>query len=77
MDQDERRYDLAATQQGLSLWRNDDDGTWSVQPAPNMKPSGEPVDTIIAGDRIRLADGRIFPRRMTTEQLEHALGLDT
>jgi hypothetical protein len=76
MDQDERRYDLAATQQGLTLWRNKN-GTWSVQSAPNLKPSGEPVDSSILGDRIQLADGRIFPREMTTEELVHVLGLDT
>jgi hypothetical protein len=80
MDRDELRYHEAATREQLSIWRNDD-GTWSVQSAPNPEPLGvtpvrEPVDTLISGDRIRLADGRTFPRRMTTEELGRALGLD-
>jgi hypothetical protein len=80
MDRDELRYREAASRQGLSLWKNDD-GTWSVGPPPNPRPIApgqpiEPSEYLMSDDRVRLADGRIFKRRMMTEELREALGLD-
>jgi hypothetical protein len=75
MDRDELELHEAATRQGLSLWRNDD-GTWGVQAKPNVEPLGvDPVevDTFIGDGMIRLADGRTFPLRMTTDELRLAL----
>jgi hypothetical protein len=81
MDRDELRYHRAAMERKLSLSRNSD-GTWSLAAAPNLEPLNptevrQAAETIISGERIRLADGRIFPLRMTTEELKGALGLDT
>jgi hypothetical protein len=81
MDLEELRFREAATRQGLSLWNNDD-GTWSVGAPASLEPlrPGQPVkpsEYLISDDRIRLADGRVFKRRMTTEELREALGLDT
>jgi hypothetical protein len=81
MDRDELGYHRAAMEQKLSLSRNGD-GTWSLAEEPNLEPLNptrvrQVTETIISGERIRLADGRIFPLRLTTEELKHALGLDT
>src|SRR5450759_4583347 len=72
MDLDELRYHRAAMEQKLSLSRNGD-GTWSLAAEPNLEPlnptqARQVAETIISGNRIRLADGRIFPLRMTTEE---------
>lgn len=80
MDQDELRYREAATRQSLSLWKNDDDGTWSVGAPPATEPlrpgvTPVPAETYISEGRIRLADGRTFKLRMTTAELREALGL--
>jgi hypothetical protein len=78
MDRDELALRDAAAKQGLSVWKNDD-GTWSVQAAPSVVPlSSRPVtvDTFIGDGSIRLADGRVFPLKMTTTEVRTALGLD-
>jgi hypothetical protein len=79
VDRDEVRYHEAATKRGLSLWRRGED-SWSLGKAPNLEPLQpgrpiEPSETFISDDRIRLADGRIFKREMTTAELREALGI--
>jgi hypothetical protein len=80
MDREELSYHEAAARLGLSLSRHDD-GTWSVAPFPNTEPlnaasAREPFEAFISGGRVRLPDGRVFPQRMTTEELKPVLGLD-
>jgi hypothetical protein len=80
MDLDGLRYHEAATKLGLSLWRHGND-SWSLGPPPATEPlqPGRPVqvsETFISEDRVRLADGRIFKREMTTAELRVALGLE-
>ena len=80
MDRDEVRYHEAATEQGLSLHQNGED-SWSLGAPLATTPlvPGRPVElseTLISGDRVRLADGRIFNRVMTTAELRQALRLD-
>jgi hypothetical protein len=80
VDRDEARYHEVAAGKGLSLWRRDED-LWSLGTAPQLEPLQpgrpiEPSETFISDDRIRLADGRIFKREMTTAELRDALGVD-
>ncbi len=79
MDREQLILDRTAAKQGMSLHRNDD-GTWSLGMAANPEPltANKPraVETFISGNRIRFADGRVFPRRMTTAELKAALGIE-
>ncbi len=79
-DQRELRvFERTAAQQGMTVDRHQD-GTWSLAPAPNVEPLDPanirpPVETYISGDRVRFADGRVFPLHMTTAELKEALGM--
>jgi hypothetical protein len=80
MDRDELQYHEAATRQGLSLHRSGND-SWSLGPPPSIEPLSpsrrvEPSLTFVSENRVRLADGRIFKRAMTTAELRVALGID-
>jgi hypothetical protein len=80
MDLDELRYHEAARRQGLSLHRRGED-SWSIGGPPAINPLQPgrhivPSETLISGDRVRLADGRVFRRDMTTAELQEWLGLD-
>jgi hypothetical protein len=80
MDREELRYHEAARRQGVSLHRRGED-LWSIGALPTTEPlkPGQPVvpsETLMSGNRVRLADGRIFKREMTTAELRVTLGLD-
>jgi hypothetical protein len=74
MDRDEAAYYAAAEAQGLSISKGDD-GTWIVTAAPDAALSGDPIETWLAGGLVRLADGRVYKRSMTEEELREALGI--
>ena len=74
MDHDELRLHEAAKQQGLSLLRNDDRAPSTEPLVPGHRI--EPAETLTSGERVRLADGRVFPRRMTLDQVRVALGVE-
>jgi hypothetical protein len=79
MDRDEVRYHEAATKQGMFLWRNDD-ATWSVSARSDELPQpGRPVvasESWLSDGTMRLANGRVFMLRKTTDEFREALGLD-
>jgi hypothetical protein len=78
VDGDEVRYHEAASNQDLSVWRRGED-SWSLGPIPTLESpqrANEPLATFISDDRIRLSDGRIFKREMTTAELREALGIE-
>jgi hypothetical protein len=80
MDREELLYHEEARRQGVSLHRRGED-SWSIGAPPAIEPlqPGQhivPSETLLSGDRVRLADGRIFKREMSTAELREALGLD-
>jgi hypothetical protein len=66
----------AAAEAGITVARRDD-GRWTVAAAPDLT-LGASTDTsasLVAGDVIVLADGRVFKRVMTEAELREALAL--
>jgi hypothetical protein len=53
------------------------DGTWTVMAAPDaaLGVSTDTYDSLVAGNVIVLADGRVLPRVMTDAELREALAL--
>jgi hypothetical protein len=74
MDRRETAYYAAAESLGLSISKQDD-GTWLVTAAPDAVLSGDPIETWLAGGLVRLADGRVYKRSMTDDELREALGI--
>jgi hypothetical protein len=80
MELEEVRHHEAARKQGLSLHRHGDD-EWSLGAPPSTEPlrpgvAIEPSETLLSGDRVRLASGRVIKRRLSTRELRIELSLE-
>jgi hypothetical protein len=77
MAPDEFRLYEAAASQGLSITRRPD-GDWDVAAAPDELVGivTEPFETLLAGDLIRLPDGRVLKRIVTDAELKELLAID-
>lgn len=61
------RCHVAAGRQGL--WIREVDGSWEPM-------SSEGDEALLAGGRVRLADGRELKRRLSLDELEELLGIE-
>lgn len=79
MNRDDWALQRAAEDHGVHLIKATAD-TWEVGLMPNLDPlvPGEPrqAETFLSGDRIRLPDGQVYPRSMTTAEARRLFGLE-
>lgn len=76
MGQTDAWYQAKASEKGLSISRLDST-TWEILgEVPDTKRLIAPQTSYQSDDRVRLEDGRIFNRKVTTAELLEILGLD-